>query len=189
MQTVLVVLGGLVVGALIGRLFAAPRRTRYARVQPLPVDDTLPPPGESARKSAEFVREFGALVERLAARDIQVHGMVCEPGTRWELAVGGSAADRDSNLQQDARASLNSSRKHRSGFQPGWETGKPQDLLWATRVSWRAGDEHLAVEKSPHAAGWIPRQWQEELAMPIGPEADALRAAEAFILERCATGA
>jgi hypothetical protein len=91
MQTVLAVLGILVAGYFIRRLLATPGPVRYARVQLPPLDDTLPPAGESARKAAESVRAFGALVDRLAARDIAVYDMVCEPATRWSLTVQGGA--------------------------------------------------------------------------------------------------
>ncbi len=170
MGTVLMVLGGvvgLVVGYFIGRLFATPRRERYVRVQPPPMDD-VPPPGESARNAAASVREFGAFVERLAARDVSVSGLECEAGMRWQLGV-----ERGADVERYLRS--------------GWEeTGEKR---WVTRVSWQAGDEHLRVAKAIHPRHSFPYQWQEEPGRPIGPEGDAFGAAEAFILERLATSA
>jgi hypothetical protein len=165
MGTVLMVLGGLVglvVGYFIGRIFASPRRERYVRVQPPPLDG-MPPPGESARNAAASVREFGALVERLAARDVDVSGLTCVPGTRWELVVErGADADR-----------------HR----------KSENGRWATRVSWHAGDEDLRVEKSIRLPNVVPNRWNDEPGRPIGPDGDAIAAAETFIIERFAKGA
>lgn len=171
MQTVLVVLGGLAVGYLIGRFFAAPGPERSVRVQPPPMDDTFPPPGESARKAAEFARELGALVERLVARDVAVPDLVCEPGTRWQLVV-----ERGTDVDRYWTSS--------------WESGLTltRGQPWVTRVSWDAGDADLRVAKSIREPGLFPNQWQEEPGRPIGPEGP-LRAAEAFILERLAAGA
>lgn len=169
MQTVLVVLGGLVVGYFIGRLFATPGPTRYARVQP-PVDETLPPPGESARRAADSVRAFGALVERLAAQDVYVSDVDFEPGMRWQLVV-----ERGADVDRYRESS--------------WETGKTREKRWVTRVSWHAGDEHLRVAKSIHLPGIVPNQWQEEPGSPIGVDGDAIGAAEAFITERFGKGA
>jgi hypothetical protein len=166
MQTVLVVLGGLAAGYLIGRLFARPRGERHVRVQPPLLDEALPPPGESARKAAASVRQFGALVERLTARDVVVDHLVCEPGTRWILEVErGADADRD-------RSSSRTSR----------------ETQWANQVSWRAGDEDLHVAKSICVPGMFPTQWKPEPLRPIGPDGDAIGAAEAFIVERFANG-
>ena len=170
MQTVLVVLGGLVVGYFIGQLFAKPGPERFARVQPPPMDDTLPPPGEIAREAAESVREFGAFLERLAARDIAVFDLVCEPGTRWQLVV-----ERGADVDRYQKTS--------------WETGKTPAVRWVTRVSWDAGDEDLRVAKSVRQPGLAPDQWREEPGRPIGPEGDAIRAAEALIVERFAQAA
>jgi hypothetical protein len=169
MQTVLVVLGGLVVGYLIGRLFATPGPVRYARVQAPPLDDALPPPGESARKAAESVRAFGALVDRLAARDVAVAAVVCEPGTRWQLAVErGADADR---------------------YQKSSRTGKTREKRWVTRVSWNARGEKLSVAKTLRLPGFAPNRWQQEPGSPIGLDGDAIGAAEALIIERFAKGA
>jgi hypothetical protein len=60
---------------------------------------------------------------------------------------------------------------------------------WATRVSWHAGDEDVRVEKSIRLRGVFPNQWQEQPAVPIGPDGDAIAAAEAFIIERFGKGA
>lgn len=169
MQTVLVVLGGLVAGYFIGRLFAAPGPTRYARVQP-PTDNALPPPGESARHAAKSVRELGALVDRLAARDVDVSDLVCEPGRHWQLVV-----ERGADVDRYRESS--------------WETGKTREERWVTRVSWHAGDEDLRVAKSIRLPGIVPNQWQEEPGSLIGPDGDAIGAAEAFITERFGKGA
>ena len=170
MQAILVVLGGLVVGYFIGRLFAAPRGERHVQVQLPPMDHTLPPAGESARKAAESLREFGTLVERLAARDVAVNEVVCEPGTRWHLVVErGADADRYRNSS--------------------WETGKTPERRFVTRVSWIAGAGELGVTKSIQLPGLAPNQWQDEPGKLVGPEADAIRVAEAFIMERLARDA
>jgi hypothetical protein len=168
MQTVLVVLGGLMVGYLIGRLFATPRSERFVQVQPPPVDG-VPPAGQSARAAAASIREFGALVERLTARDVAVDDVLCEPGTGWRLGV-----ERGADADQYGIA---------------WELGKSRKQRWATRVSWNAGDQNVRVERSIHEPGLAPNQWKDEPGIPIGSDGDAMGAAEAFILERFATGA
>ncbi|HLM66572.1 MAG TPA: hypothetical protein VK358_03550 [Longimicrobium sp.] len=167
MLTVFMVLGGLVVGYFIGRQFVPVRPVRYVPVQPPPLDEAFPPPGPSARKAAESIREFGALVERLAGRGVAVSDSVCEPGKHWSLVVERGV---DAKRHQD------------------WRDGG-KEKRWVTSVSWTAGDADLRVRKSirePHA---FPHQWQDEPGRPIGPGGDPIGAAEAFILERFAAGA
>lgn len=165
MLTVFMVLGGLVLGYFIGRFFAVPR-FRYVPVQPLPMDAALPPPGESARKAAESIREIGAFVERLAARGLNASDLRCEPGKHWSLRV-----ERGVERNQE----------------PWREPGKEKH--WVTWVSWTAGDSDLRVRKSALDRIGLTRDWQEEPGRPIGPGGDAIAAAEAFIIERFTQGA
>jgi hypothetical protein len=154
LTVILGVLGGLV-GYVLGSFSPRRRPDRYVRVQPPPMGDALPAPGESARKAAELIRELGALVERLAARDVGVYDLDCEPGARWQLIVQ-DGAKREKEV---------------------------------TRVSWRAGDPDLRVAKSVLLPNLHPNQWRDEPGIPVGPEGDTIRTAEAFILQRYAKNA
>lgn len=178
MQTLLLVLGSLVVGILIGWLQGTPANVRYVRVPP--VDDALPPAGERARRSAAFVRELVALVERLAARDICVRKLACEPYWFWELVL-----------------------------QPGAEADQGEKVTGSrlTRVFWDGKEYDLSIESTPFVPGaaldndaFVRRQpalsqaqlhayirehpevlgpaWNHELQTKVGRTGDAIGVAE-----------
>jgi hypothetical protein len=174
MQTLLLVLGGIVVGILVGWLQGTPANVRYVRVQPPPVGDARPPAGDSARRSAAFVRELVALADRLAARDIRVHKLACGPSWFWEMVL-----------------------------QPGAEADQGETVTGSrlTRVFWDGKEFSLSVEWAPFVPGAFDRQqpalsraqlhasprthpevpgpaWNLQLRTKVGRTGDAIGAAE-----------
>lgn len=157
MQTLLLALGSLAVGILAGWLRGTAGNVRYVRVQPPPADGAVPPPGNSARGAAEFVREVVALADRLAARDICVRKLACEPYWFWELVLQkGAEADQG---EKAARSRL-------------------------TRVFWDGMEHDLSVEWAPFVPGPDPDDWNHELRTPLGRTGDAIGAAEDVLIRR-----
>lgn len=157
MQTLLLALGSLVVGIVAGWLRGTPSNVDYVRVQPLPADGAVPPPSDSARGSAVFVREVVGLADRLAARDVCIRRLACVPYWMWELV-----------LQKGAEA----------------DQGEKATGSRVTRVFWDGMEFDLSVEQGPFRPGLPDDDWNDELRTRIGRTGDAIGAAEDVLTRR-----
>ena len=180
MQTLLLVLGGLVVGILVGWLRGAPANVRYARVQPLPVNHALPPAGESARRSAAFLRELVGLADRLTARDIHVRKLACEPCWFWELVLQ-KGADADQGDQDGLTRVFWDGREYdlsiaSASFPPGAASDGE------TFASPQPGPDQL--KETLPAIQPVQSQWKLELRKKIGRTGDAIGVAEDLVTRR-----
>lgn len=185
MQTVLLVLGSLVVGFFVGWLPGTPANVRYLRTEPPPADDALPPPPDSPRASAEFVRELVAFADRLAARDVCVRRLACEPYWFWELLLQkGVEADQGETATQSRVTRVFWDGKEwklsiqSAAFRPAKAPDDDTFTLPRRGVTREQVEEFLRIVKLELDA------WTDELTTKIGRTGDSIGVAEGLLIRR-----
>jgi hypothetical protein len=179
MQTLLLVLGAVVVGFLAGRLQGTPGNVRYVRVQPPPVNDAVPAPGASSRMSAMFVRELVGLADRLAARDVYVRKLACEPYWFWELvAQPGADVHRGESVGQTELTRVFWNGK-------GFDLSIDSAPLEAVAASEKVGPPPPGLSGAQLREYLLKANpWNHELRTKVGRTGDAIGAAEDLLIRR-----